>query len=138
MMKDKKYLERDEKNNEEDEAPFSDKVVNELYKLKTIGVTFVFNKIKFSEKCRKRSHYLNSNYVVGMNGTAFLTFGTVVKMFSVQISGEDGVEWLQERTSNMDPPKQIKDEIIDRWKHPEQGYGLIGLGLKKLRWNNCK
>lgn len=32
----------------------------------------------------------------------------------------------------MDPPKPIKDEIKQIWNNPNQGFGLLGLGLKKL------
>lgn len=64
-----------------------------------------------------------------MNGNVWLIFtidGNDIK-FNV-----GDVEWLQERTSNMDPPKPIKDEIKQIWNNPNQGFGLLGLGLKKL------
>ena len=48
------------------------------------------------------------------------------------MTDEKGVTWTQYRTENMNPPKPIKDEIKKIWNNPNEGFGLIGLGLKKL------
>ena len=51
---------------------------------------------------------------------------------TVPVTDEKGVTWTQYRTENMNPPKPIKDEIKKIWNNPNEGFGLIGLGLKKL------
>lgn len=112
-------------------APFVIDQANPL-KLAKIGVTFEFNKINYCEGC-KRKDYINANRVTGMNGIAYLKFfPNKGSEFTIPVTDENGITWTQYRTENMNPPKPIKDEIKKIWNNPNEGFGLLGLGLKKL------
>lgn len=111
--------------------PFKEIKDNPL-KLNQIGVSFEFNKIKYCDKIKKRKEYLNTNRVTEMTGTAYLIFNVGGKKITVQVSDDNDITWVQGRTENMNPPTPIKDEIKKIWNNPDQGFGLIGLGVKKL------
>lgn len=109
-----------------------DTIINLKEKFTSLSVIFSFRKIKFCDNIRKDGDYVNTNRVVGMDGTAYLVFNVDSKNITFQVTSKGGVEWTQKRTANMDPPKPIREELKKIWDNPQQGFGLLGLGLKKL------
>lgn len=100
-------------------------------KLSKIGVAFTFKTITYCEGCKKRKDKINPNRVTSMKGSAFLYFESGSSKFYIKVSN-NGITWTQLRTENMNPPKPISQEVKEVWNNPNQGFGLVGLGLKKL------
>lgn len=117
-------------NEDKEEKDILSNIDIENIDLKKIGVAFTFKNVQYCEGC-KRKDKINPNRVVSMKGSAFLYFECDSSNFYIKVSN-NGITWTQLRTENMNPPKPISQEIKNIWNNPNQGMGLIGLGLKKL------
>lgn len=113
--------------------PFDIKDVEKLIKEDDNKLTIIleFDSVQYIDKIKKK-WMLNLNYVKGMKGKAYFQFNGADEIGPFQVTDDDGLEWLQKRTENMDPPKPIKDEIKQIWKNPNEGAGLLGLAAKKM------
>ena len=102
-----------------------------LKKISSISVILEFDSIQYIDKIKKK-WMLNLNYVKGMKGKAYLQFNGSDQTDAIQVTvGDDGLEWFQKRTENMEPPKPIREELKQIWDHPNEGFGLLGLAVRK-------
>ena len=133
----KGFIKKAVKSEEEEELnpPDKENMLNEVdisaTKISKIGVTFVFKGIKYCENCKNKD-FINPNRVVSIGGNVFLYFENENgKKINIKVG--DKVSWTQYRTTNMNPPKPITQEIKEMWNNPKpDGYGLAGLAAKKI------